>query len=288
MSIATSGPALPVRQLLVDLETPLPRHWNGGDAFRTALFNALSMSFPAGEQFFIDSVRAGLAKLPPEQRERFDAEVRGFIGQEATHRRVHALFNGHLQRQGLLNHWEPRIQRRLQRLQGVDVRAWLAVTAATEHFTTIMAEYLLGHAAPLAGAEPRLATLWRWHASEESEHRSTAFDLYRALGGSERWRLRLFRLVTWHFCTDLLRQTVHNLWRDGSLWRRSTWASGWQTLFGVDGLVTVLRGPWRDYLRADFHPAQRADGLSRAWLATHAADYRLISPVGADAAAASG
>ena len=288
MSPATPPVALPVRQLLVDLQTPLPRHWNGGDAFRTALFNALSMSFPAGEQFFIDSVRAGLAKLPADQRERFDAEVRGFIGQEATHRRVHALFNGHLQRQGLVNRWEPRIQRRLRRLQGVDVRAWLAITAATEHFTTIMAEYLLGHDAPLAGAEPRLATLWRWHASEESEHRSTAFDLYQALGGSERWRLRLFRLVTWHFCTDLLRQTVNNVWHDGSLWRRSTWASAWRTLFGREGLVTLLRAPWRDYLRADFHPAQRADGLSREWLASHQADYRLVSPAGADAAAASG
>ena len=268
---------LPVRRLLVDLETPLSRHWNGGDAFRTALFNALSMSFPAGEQFFIDSVRNGLAKLAPEQRARFDVEVRGFIGQEATHRRIHALFNGHLERQGLVNHWEPRIQRRLRRLQAVDVRVWLAITAATEHFTTLMAAYLLGTTAPLAGAEPRLATLWRWHASEESEHRSTAFDLYRALGGNERWRLRLFRLVTWHFCTDLLRQTVHNLWRDRSLWRRSTWASGWRTLFGAEGLVTQLRGPWRDYLRADFHPAQGADDLSRQWLVEHQAHYRLVS-----------
>jgi uncharacterized protein len=50
---------LVVRRLLVDLQTPLPRHWCGGDAFRTALFNALSMSFPVGEQFFIDSIRLG-------------------------------------------------------------------------------------------------------------------------------------------------------------------------------------------------------------------------------------
>ena len=50
---------LVVRRLLIDLETPLARHWCGGDAFRTALFNALSMSFPVGEQFFIDAVRDG-------------------------------------------------------------------------------------------------------------------------------------------------------------------------------------------------------------------------------------
>ena len=52
---------LVVRRLLIDLETPFERHWCGGDAFRTAFFNALSMSFPVGEQFFIDAVRGGRA-----------------------------------------------------------------------------------------------------------------------------------------------------------------------------------------------------------------------------------
>ena len=50
---------LVIRRLLIDLETPFARHWCGGDAFRSALFNALSMSFPMGEQFFIDAVRDG-------------------------------------------------------------------------------------------------------------------------------------------------------------------------------------------------------------------------------------
>jgi predicted metal-dependent hydrolase len=48
---------LVVRKLLVDLTTPFAARWNGGDAFRSAFFNALSMSFPLGEQYFIDSVR---------------------------------------------------------------------------------------------------------------------------------------------------------------------------------------------------------------------------------------
>lgn len=44
---------LVVRRLLIDMESPIARHGRGGDAFRSALFNALSMSFPVGEQFFI-------------------------------------------------------------------------------------------------------------------------------------------------------------------------------------------------------------------------------------------
>ena len=51
-------PHLTVRRLLVDLSQGFDRHWNGGDAFLSAFCNALSMSFPVGEQFFIDAVKA--------------------------------------------------------------------------------------------------------------------------------------------------------------------------------------------------------------------------------------
>lgn len=260
---------LVVRRLLVDLDSPLPRHWNGGDAFRTALFNALSFSFPAGEQFFIDSLRQSLASAPADVQARFADEVRGFIGQEATHRRIHQRFNGHLEQQGLINHWDARIRRRVARLEGLDLRIGLGATAATEHFTAFLAEYLLTRPAALAGAEPRLRNLWLWHASEESEHRSTAFDLYRAVGGDEKWRRRLFRVVTFNFSTDLLRQTFNNLWHDGTWWHASTWTSAWRLLFGRDGLVRSCYGPWRDYFREDFHPSQGDGRPGQDWLAAH-------------------
>mgnify|MGYP006355989923 CR=1 FL=1 len=66
----------------------------------------------------------------------------------------------------------------------------LAITAANEHFTALFAEWMLGHTEWLEGTEARLQTLWLWHSAEESEHKSTAFDLYKALGGSERWRIK--------------------------------------------------------------------------------------------------
>lgn len=269
--------SLTVRRLLVDLDTPFGRRWNGGDAFRTAFFNALSMSFPAGEQFFIDAVRAGVKALPPDRQAQFAPEVQGFIGQEATHRRVHALFNGQLARQGHVNAWEPRILRRTKRLVGADPRHAVGITAATEHFTAIFAEHLLSTPQVLEGAEPRLRTLWEWHASEESEHRSTAFDLYRELGGNELWRARWMRIVALFFAADLLRQTVRNLWCDGALFHWSSWRSAWAFAFGSEGLVRRTYRPWRAYFRADFHPSQQGGELGADWLRRHTAQTAAVA-----------
>lgn len=261
---------LVVRRLMIDLDAPLPARWCGGDAFRTAFFDALSMSFPVGEQYFIDSVRNAWRTLPEGQRARFADAVQGFVGQEATHRRVHAAFNAHLARRGLVNHIERRALRRIRANAHRDARVHLAATAATEHFTAVFAGWLMRHPEVLDGVEPRLRLLWTWHAAEESEHRAVAFDLYQACSGDHRWRLRLYRWVTVVFLTDLLAQTVSNLWRDRSLLRPSTWRSGWRLLFARDSLLRGNWRQWRAYLSPDFHPSQ-SDGADAArWLREHA------------------
>ena len=269
---------LVVRRLLIDMEQPFARHWCGGDAFRSALFNALSMSFPVGEQFFIDSVRAGFKLLTPEQQDRFRAEVQAFVGQEATHRRLHGLFNAHLEQQGLVNEWGPRAERRMKVLEGQDPRHMVAITAANEHFTAIMADWMLRNADLLASTDQRLSTLWLWHSAEESEHKCTAFDVYQASGGSYEWRVKWFRRVTLIFLADTLRQTVSNLRHDGTLWRWSTWKSAASYLFGKRGLVRQTFQPWRDYNRRDFHPSRHDSTLAERWLAEYVDRY---VPVGA-------
>lgn len=264
---------LVVRRLLVDMEQPIARHWCGGDAFRSALFNALSMSFPVGEQFFIDSVRNGFKELPPQQQERFRAEVQGFVGQEATHRRLHSLYNAHLEKLGLVNDWEPRARQRLKMMDGQDVRHWLGITAANEHFTAILADFMLQNPDLLGDQDERLKTLWLWHSAEESEHKCTAFDLYQALGGNHEWRVKWMRRVTTIFLMDTLRQTVDNLRRDGTLWRIGTWTSAASYLFGKRGLVRLTWRPWRAYFRRDFHPRQQDSTASQRWLADHGDRY---------------
>jgi hypothetical protein len=271
---------LVVRRLLVDLQAPFARQWNGGDAFRTAWFNALSMSFPVGEQFFIDSVRLGLQALPEDRRAAMAGDLQGFIGQEATHRRIHALFNDQLARQGHLNAWAERAARRMKRLEGLEARHWVAATAATEHITAIFAEWMLAHPECLDGAEPRLRTLWAWHAAEEAEHRSVAFDLYAALGGNERWRHRFMRIVTLHFLADVFRQTLRNLRHDGELLHWRTWRSGWRLLFARGGLLRSVYGPWRRYFAPGFHPSQQGMPQAERWLRENGDAYVVVGPSG--------
>jgi len=276
---------LVVRRLLIDLQTPFGRNWCGGDAFSTAFFNALSMSFPFGEQFFIDAVRDAMATLPPEAQEKYRADVRGFIGQEATHRRTHSLFNGHLERQGLKDGWSPRAAERMQRMAGADPRHALAVTAATEHFTAMFAEWLLAHPEVLEEAEPRLRTMWLWHSAEELEHKAVAFDLYTAAGGSHAWRTRWFRRVTLMFLGDLMRQTVANLRHEGQLWKWTTWRSAARVLLGPGGLIRGNLPAWRSYFRTGFHPAQQDSGLSARWLEDNRAQSTPVAPPAEPAAA---
>src|SRR5512137_2531947 len=68
--------------------------WLGGDPIATAVFNALSLTFPDGERLFIDSVRAFRGGLQGKLAD----DVRAFIAQEAMHSREHASLNAQLDR----------------------------------------------------------------------------------------------------------------------------------------------------------------------------------------------
>jgi predicted metal-dependent hydrolase len=268
-------PTLTVRKLNVDLSKGFGRHWLRGDAYRTQLFNALSMTFPLGEQSFIDSMRA-----IPEHRiadPALRAEVSNFIGQEASHRFVHEQYNRQLAAQGLVFVREASIKRRIRFLSRLDPLDWLATTCAIEHYTAMLADGTLRLPHWLEGAEPDMHILWSWHAAEESEHKGVAIDVYRAAGGG------YWRRVLWYVQTsimlalDIVLQTTDNLRRDGQLWKARTWTSAMRTWLGRGGIFWHLLGPSLGYLRPSFHPWQHDNGaLYRRWLDEHGAAFRAI------------
>jgi predicted metal-dependent hydrolase len=268
---------LVVRRLLIDLSQPFDRRWNGGDAFRSAFFNALSMSFVVGEQYFIDSLKQALPLMNEADRARLEPEIRGFIGQEATHRHLHGLYNKQLERQGFDNAFERRAAARIRANADINPRNHVGATAATEHFTAVFASWLMKHPEALDGADERLKKLWLWHSAEEAEHRAIAFDVYKAIGGDHRWRLRTYRYVTFTFLSDVFRQTINNLYRDRALFKWSTWSSCWQHLFARDGLLRGNLPAWKDYLRPDFHPLDHDASDSERWLKDNHHSYNEVS-----------
>lgn len=264
---------LTVRKLNVDLSRGFGRHWLGGDPYRTQLFNALSMTFPLGEQSFIDSMRAvpGERITDPALR----AEMGDFIGQEASHRFIHEQFNRQLAAQGLVFVREQSIRRRIGYLARRDPLDWVAATCAIEHYTAMLADGVLRLPSWLDGAEPDLHLLWSWHAAEENEHKGVALDVYRAAGGGYRRRALMYLTASVMLALDIVIQTNDNLRRDGQLWKARTWMSALRTWLGRDGIFWHLLGPSLRYLSPGFHPWQRdSRHLTERWLAEHDGAFR--------------
>ncbi|MGH8857254.1 MAG: metal-dependent hydrolase [Polaromonas sp.] len=286
-AVSANPSGLTVRKLEIDLSQGFDRHWHGGDAFLSQYHNALSMSFPVGEQSFIDAVRDCARLLPhtPEHALLHEAAAQ-FIGQEATHRHIHGLYNAHLEKQGLVNRWQHWATARIEfaRSKGVAPRHFLAVTAAYEHLTAVLADYLLRHDTTLDRADPKMQTLWRWHAAEETEHRAVAFDLYLALQGNHAWRIRWYLYAMLLFFLESGWQTVLNLWHDGTLFKPGTWWSAAKFFWGKNGAVWHCTGPLLAYFRRDYHPdqeshiapEQQSQALAQRWLRDNAKSFRVV------------
>jgi predicted metal-dependent hydrolase len=214
----------------------------------------LSSTFPEGEDFFVRSVRRHADQVTdPVLKE----QVKGFIGQEVTHSREHVALNERLQQMGYPTKFNDRMTARaLYRDERVfSPLTCLAMTAALEHFTAVLAESLLGDEdaqALLGSTEVRKMLLW--HAYEESEHRAVAFDVYRAVGGTERRRIWTMRMVTLTFFGSVVVFTTLSLLRDRSTYNpvrlvRSLWA-----LRRSPFLKRSLRRRLRQYNKVGFHP----------------------------------
>src|SRR3982751_1076217 len=152
-------------------EGPAPRLWHGGRVEATAIYNALSSTFPIGEAYFVESVRAFREGAPARLAE----EIKAFTTQEAIHSREHDAFNKSAERAGYdLSSLEAQVEKRLSITRSRPPIVNVAATMALEHFTAILAHELLKDPRHLAGADAEAADLWRWHACEEIEHKGVA------------------------------------------------------------------------------------------------------------------
>ncbi len=236
-----------------DIDEALATNWHGGDAFRTAFFDAMSILFPLGEQFFIDSVKAYRGKIEDGELER---RVRGFMAQESIHRREHQRYNETLcrARNVPLDKMESKVKKRQAfARRHLSPMQQLSGTVAFEHLTAILADATFRNPNGLEGADPRMAELWRWHALEETEHKSVAFDVFVAVGGRTMRRRISMAFVTVEFTQHVIRN-MRLLLRDYEGSRVKLWGNGLKFLFGKQGALRGLMRPYLDFYKADFHP----------------------------------
>jgi predicted metal-dependent hydrolase len=238
---------------------PQARWWLHNDPYATAIFNALSVSFPKGEAFFVDSVRQFRSVARPEHAK----DVAAFIQQEVMHSREHVAFNRRVTDHGYDVHsLEQRIDERLAEARLRPAIVNLAATMAFEHFTAIFAERLLADVRHLDGADPEVAELRRWHAIEEIEHKAVAFDLYedatRDWSGFKRWIVGVYAMlrVTQQFALDRAQGAIELLRQDGFS-GPSVWAILLHRTFIRPGMLRQVLGAWASYFRPGFHPWQR-------------------------------
>ena len=255
-----SSPEVPMRPMEFDASLDdLPKHFaHDGDILGSHTLAVLSSVFPDGEDFFVRSVERVRDQIDdPHLRE----NVEGFIGQESMHGQEHRVLNERLAELGYPTRaigtyirktlaWRERIQ---------SEKFNLAVTAALEHYTATLAETLLGD--PEARQEighDGVRHLLMWHALEEAEHKAVAFDVYKAVGGTERMRKAAMWVVHLNFIFETGTWTLISLARDPDARRHP-----FRVLRGV-GRMT--RSPFTkprtirqlfQYHRRNFHPNDR-------------------------------
>jgi uncharacterized protein len=237
------------------------RWWNGGDPIATAFYNGMSLTFPQGEAFFIESVRNFRDKVPAHQQAQIDA----FIKQEAAHSREHIYFNKQVHEAGYdVTAIQDELGARLAEAKQNPPVVNLATTMALEHFTAIIAHACLKSDRHFKDAPLDAARLWKWHAVEEIEHKAVAYDTFleatKHLTPYKRWKFRSLVMLqaTDNFLRGRVRNMAHLFEQDG-INKPTTWLRTFSFLFIYPGLLRQIFPAWLAFFRPNFHPWQQDD-----------------------------
>ena len=248
------------------------RWWLGGDPVATAFHNALSITFPRGEAFFVESVKAFRDGASPKLAQ----EIRSFVQQEVMHSREHVSFNARVADAGYkIEHLEKIVADSLEMTKGRPQILNLAVTMALEHYTAMMAHMMLKDASYFAKADSENREMWRWHAIEEIEHKGVAYDTWlhatRDWSRWKRWKVKgiMMLIVTKNFWTKRVEGTLELLAQDGITGGKAKRALAWY-LLGNPGVMRRLVPAWAAFFLPGFHPWNHDD---RALIGKYDSDY---------------
>ena len=245
-----------VRKPNYKFETTSPSYWYGDNKFVSCFLSALSVTFPAGERFFIESVRDN---CKPGFSDEIMADVRGFTQQEAQHSKAHMAFNAWLAAKGYeAEEFEALVRAFILQCDKMPPKQRLAATCALEHITSLMAERLVGEADRFATPIcEEFREFWKWHAMEEYEHKSVAFDVYRKNGYDEFTRMYMAVASTLALIVGIAGAQTYFSWTKKG-WRGPVdIIRGIGILYGPRGFITKSIPAYLQYYKLGFHPTDR-------------------------------
>lgn len=242
--------------LRIEWPDDLPMNWNDASPFKTQFLNALSVNFPDGERFFIDSIKPFRDQITDAEQL---AAINEFIKQENWHRHVHINYNQWMERQGLP---AVKVEGKMHKFWDSLKYRWspkacLAATVCIEHITAVNADLFLSYRTSLKRMHPHFEHVWRWHGIEEIEHKAVAMDVYNTIGGSL-WQRRLAMcFVLSYYTYYMFKNTMLFLHADKELWKWQTVKDAWTMLFDKhNGVIRCSIPHMWDFMRADWHPNQ--------------------------------
>lgn len=239
---------------LTEARVPIREWWYRDNALLSFLFNTSSATVPEGERFIVRAA-ADAMKLVKDERLKKQAET--LIHEETAHARMHDAYNRYLESIGLpaLIYNEETKQLLAFFERRFTLKQRLVTCTIIEHFTALFSKQILD-VGILEGedVDERMDRVWSWHCIEEMEHRSTAIDLYRALGGDYFTRLYIGLFVSVMFLLVHNRCLLAFLGKKNLLWNWNVWTKGMPYVFGKKGVYRLILIDWLYYFKPGFHP----------------------------------
>jgi predicted metal-dependent hydrolase len=230
----------------------VPHYWLDNSYILSHTMNALSVLFPQGEQFFVDSVRYYQDQINDPKLKK---EVRGFIGQEAMHSLEHKSMNQHVRDQGMpVEELEEHLEVVLGIAKKLPKRHQLAITCALEHMTAMMADMLLERSDVREDMHETMRPLWVWHAIEETEHKAVTYDVFNQVGGTYAERTFYLAFSTAALGVMASYFTTRMMLNDPKNFSLKDSARGLWRMWGKNGTFSSLIPTWLEYFKPGFHP----------------------------------
>lgn len=268
LAISQSFSKLPIEPRHVrfdysDIDTP---SFHSGNTVTSAYWVGLSSTFPIGEAEFIRSVKLFEDQITDTK---LKDEVKDFAAQEAHHSLQHKKLNKQFDSCGYsTKKVEDLIDIKIkERIANWSNEKRLMRTVAAEHFTAVMAHHALQYPEVTENLPESLRDLFRWHAIEEIEHKSVAFDVYQhCVGDMSKLRRHYAYFAFFEFPMNMYFITRFLL---KDLGHKATWQERkgmWKLLFGQGGMVSSIKHLYTMFLKKDFHPWKHDDSaLVEKW-----------------------